>query len=668
MKRAVQAWQMSGFAQRLSLCISLTVLAVLFNASFLVSHAQNSNTQFSFKAPEVALAGIPFNQTVESAGPVEAGLELEVAGERYALAPDAFSPTESGLGFEATVEDIQVPAGSFEMRLLQGGETLSEGSSRAILGWLAILPPLIAIAVALITRQVVPALFLGIFIGAVTSYGFSLSGVWTGLLDTLNRYVLEALVPPDGSTGHAAIIVFTLMIGGMVGIISRNGGMKGVVNRITGFASTPKRGQIATSFLGVAIFFDDYANTLVVGNTMRPVTDRLKISREKLAYIVDSTAAPVATIALVTTWIGFEVGLIGDAVSNIQGFDQSAYTIFLNSIPYSFYPILAVLFVFMVAFSGRDYGPMLKAERRARRTGTLMREDASVDEGEEMEPKEGVPERALNAIVPILVLVSVAVIGLFATGEGDNVQDIIGSADSFTSLVWASLLGVLAAALLTVGQRVLTLEETVGAWYGGLKNMLFVIIILILAWSLSGVTDVLHTGDYLVSILGESLAPAALPALIFVVSAATAFATGTSWGTMGILIPLTVPLTWAILQANGLAASGDYAIFYASIASVLSGAVWGDHCSPISDTTIISSMASQCDHIDHVRTQLPYALSVGTVGLLVGLLPVGLGAPWWLMLPIGALILAGGLYLFGQKVEVAQEEEQAAPVVATEAP
>ena len=246
-------------------------------------------------------------------------------------------------------------------------------------------------------------------------------------------------------------------------------------------------------------------------------------------------------------------------------------------------------------------------------------------------------------------------------------QDIIGSADSFTSLVWASLLGVLTAALLTVGQRVLTLEETVGAWYGGLKNMLFVIIILILAWSLSGVTDVLHTGDYLVSILGESLAPAALPALIFVVSAATAFATGTSWGTMGILIPLTVPLTWAILQANGLASPEHYAILYASIASVLSGAVWGDHCSPISDTTIISSMASQCDHIDHVRTQLPYALSVGTVGLLVGLLPVGLGAPWWLMLPIGALILAGALYVFGQKVEV-EEEKRAAPVVATEAP
>ena len=586
-------------------------------------------------------------------------LELEVGGERYRVAPDAFS--ETGLGYEATVEGIQVPVGSFEMRLLQGGEVLSEGSSRAILSWLAILPPLIAIAVALVTRQVIPALFLGIFIGAVTSYGFSLSGVWSGLLDTLNRYVLQALVPLDGSTGHAAIIVFTLMIGGMVGIISRNGGMKGVVNRITGFASTPKRGQVATSILGVAIFFDDYANTLVVGNTMRPVTDRLKISREKLAYIVDSTAAPIATIALITTWIGFEVGLIGDAVSNLEGFDQAAYTIFLNSVPYSFYPILAVLFVFMVALSGRDYGPMLSAERRARHTGTLMREDASVgDVGDDMEPKEGIPERALNAIIPILVLVCVAIIGLFATGEGDNVQDIIGSADSFTSLVWASLLGVLAAALLTVGQRILSLEETVGAWYSGLKNMLFVIIILILAWALSGVTDVLHTGDYLVSILGESLAPAALPALIFVVSAATAFATGTSWGTMGILVPLTVPLTWAILQANGLASPEHYAILYAAIASVLSGAVWGDHCSPISDTTIISSIASQCDHIDHVRTQLPYALTVGGVALLIGLLPVGLGAPWWLMLLTGVLVLGGTLFMVGKKAEV----EEAAPVAA----
>ena len=646
-----------------SLPIIVASFLVLFGAAY-AQPSQNAQT-FTFEAPEVALAGIPFSQTIEAAGPVEAGLELEVAGRRHPLAPDAFS--ESGLGFEATVEDIQVPAGSFEMRLLQGGETLSEASSRAIYGWLAILPPLIAIAVALITRQVVPALFLGIFVGAVTSYGFSLSGVWSGLLDTLNRYVLQALVPPDGSTGHAAIIVFTLMIGGMVGIISRNGGMKGVVNRITGFASTPKRGQVVTSILGVAIFFDDYANTLVVGNTMRPVTDKLKISREKLAYIVDSTAAPVATIALITTWIGFEVGLIGDAVSGIEGFDQAAYTIFLNSIPYSFYPILAVLFVFMVALSGRDYGPMLQAERRARRTGTLMREDAKVDDaGDEMEPKEGIPERALNAVVPILVLVGVAIVGLFATGEGDNIRDIIGSADSFTSLVWASLLGVLAAALLTVGQRILTLEETVGAWYGGLKNMLFVIIILILAWALSGVTDVLHTGDYLVSILGESLAPAALPALIFIVSAATAFATGTSWGTMGILVPLTVPLTWAILQANGLASPEHYAIFYAAIASVLSGAVWGDHCSPISDTTIISSMASQCDHIDHVRTQLPYALTVGIVGLLIGLLPVGLGAPWWLMLLAGALVLGGVLFVLGRSVEEAQS---ASPVAAeAEAP
>ena len=226
-------------------------LLILFN----VSHAQTSQgaQSFSFEAPEVALAGIPFSQTVEAVLPVGEGLELEVGGQRYPIAPDAFS--ESDLGFEATVEDIQVPVGDFDMRLVQGGETLSEASSRAILGWLAILPPLIAIAVALVTRQVIPALFLGIFVGAVTSYGFSLSGVWSGLLDTLNRYVLQALAPPDGSTGHASIIVFTLMIGGMVGIISRNGGMKGVVNRITGLASTPKRAQAATSILGVAIFF-----------------------------------------------------------------------------------------------------------------------------------------------------------------------------------------------------------------------------------------------------------------------------------------------------------------------------------------------------------------------------------------------------------------------------
>ena len=628
----------------------LALWTLLFLACSLLffgfARAQESPSYSIVEPPKVVLKGIPFSVEVEAGGSPADDVRLRVAGESYEA---SFSDGT------ATVEDIVVDQnGEVSMAVVAGGEQVAEESTNSVPGWFSILPPLLAIAVALITRQVVPALFLGIYIGAAMAYGITLDALWYGLVDTINVYVIEALSPPDGSTGHASIIVFTLMIGGMVGIISRNGGMRGIVNRIIGFASTPQRGQTATGILGVVIFFDDYANTLVVGNTMRSITDRLKISREKLAYIVDSTAAPVATIALISTWIGFQVGLIDEAVGNIEGFSQSAYSIFLNSIPYAFYPILAIVFVFAVALTGRDFGPMYGAEVRSRVEGKVLRDDADVDPaaaGDELEPGEGTPERAFNAVIPIVVLVGVAMIGLYVTGSGESLQDIIGSADPFASLVWASLLSVLVAVALTVGQRLLTLGETMNAWYVGLRAMLFVLVILVMAWALASVTEVLHTGDYLVSVLGESLPPAVVPALIFVVAAATAFATGTSWGTMGILIPLTVPLSWAILQANGMDNPDGYYILYASVSTVLAGAVWGDHCSPISDTTIISSMASGSDHIDHVRTQLPYALFTGVVALLFGLLPVGFGLPWWLMLPIVIAVSVGGLFVFGKKAD-----------------
>jgi Na+/H+ antiporter NhaC len=641
--------------------ISLFAGTVLILLTFLsgVAGAQGQSG-FSLEAPDLVLREVPFSVDVTAEGASADDLRLRVAGESYEV------NLSDGSG---TVEDVVVgETGQVSMVLVSGGEEVAQRSTQSIFGWLSVLPPLLAIGIALIFRQVIPALFAGIYVGAALTYGFSLSGLWYGLLDTISVYVMEAIAPPDGSTDHASIIIFTLMIGGMVGIISRNGGMKGVVNKVIGFASDPKRGQAATGALGVAIFFDDYANTLVVGNTMRPITDRLRISREKLAYIVDSTAAPVATIALISTWIGFQVGLIGEAVSGIDGLDQSAYNIFLNSIPYAFYPILAITFVFAVALTGRDFGPMYGAEERSRNEGKVLRDDASVDSAaagdEALEPKPHKPERAFNAVIPIVVLVGAALIALYITGSGETIQDIIGSADPFSALVWGSLFGVLVAVVLSLGQRILSLRETMDAWYTGLRAMLFVLIILVMAWALAAVTEVLHTGDYLVSVLGESLPPAVVPALIFIVAAATAFSTGTSWGTMGILIPLAVPLTWAILQANGAAAAEDYYILYAATMSVLAGAVWGDHCSPISDTTIISSMASGCDHIDHVRTQLPYAVFTGLVALLVGLLPIGLGLPWWLALPVCIAVAVGGLFVIGKRVEeraVEKEAESAAP-------
>jgi Na+/H+ antiporter NhaC len=535
----------------------------------------------------------------------------------------------------------------------------TETGPEAAGSWVAILPPVLTIAIALITKRVVPALFVGIWMGAWAINDFGLFGLWTGLLDTFQVFVANALSNPD----HSAIVLFSMMVGGMVGIISRNGGMQGIVNHIVKWADSARHACLATASLGCAIFFDDYANTLVVGNTMRPVTDSMRVSRAKLAYIVDSTAAPVACIAVVTTWIGYEIGLIGDSISKMPGLEAEAYLLFLNTIPYSFYPILAIAFVFMVSATGRDFGPMLEAELHAQENGS-EHPDADQDNDQEAEglrPIDGKPQRAFNAYIPVLVMVFGMLIGLYVTGKeavadmaDPSLQDIIGNANSYTALMWSSLSSMMAAALLTLGQRIMGLEEVVNAWFHGVRAMLMAMIILILAWSLGEVTDILKTADFLVSILGDSLPVFILPTMVFILAAATAFATGSSWGAMGILFPLAMPLTWAVMVSQGQAGPEHMHILYSAVSAILAGAVWGDHCSPISDTTILSSLASGCDHIEHVRTQLPYAMTVGGVAILFGSIMTALGSPWWIGMSLGLLILWLILRFIGKPSYAAQ--------------
>lgn len=635
--------------QRFSLVALLLILFVP------TSSAQDAD----IKLPQVVLDRIGFPVALELSASDTLGVAAyTVAGinEPVGFAWDDEWDEGAG-GWVATGVTVEGTGRGKEVKLYRSGESYLVQTTRSVAGWWSIIPPIMAIGMALLTKRVIPALFTGIWFGAMTAIGFSFGGISQGALDTFQVYVLQEFT----DEGHAAVMLFSFMIGGLVGIISKNGGMQGVVNIISKWASSPQKGQASTAVLGIAIFFDDYANSLVVGNTMRSVTDRLRISREKLAYLVDSTAAPVACIALVTTWIGYEVGLIGEAIDKVDGLDGSAYAFFLGSIPFSFYPILAIFFVFMVALTRRDFGPMLQAEMRARSTGAVVREGANVDEAavnsDETKPKDGIPIRAVNAIVPIVVLVGGVLVGLWATGEGDTMQEIINSSDSYTALMWASLASVLVASLMTSAQRVLGLGEIVEAWYGGLKSMLFAMIILILAWSLSAITEELHTAPYLVSILGDTLNPGLVPVVVFLLAAATAFATGSSWGTMGILLPLVIPLVWAVMAVNGMGDETYYYILYSTISCILAGAVWGDHCSPISDTTILSSMASGCDHIDHVRTQLPYAMFVGVVAIAVGIIPSGFGFPWWVSLPLGMAILGVGLRVFGR---VAEDELAAA--------
>jgi Na+/H+ antiporter NhaC len=519
--------------------------------------------------------------------------------------------------------------------------------------WPAVLPPLIAIIFALTFKRVIPALFLALWVGAWLLRDLSLYGLWRSMLDTVEVYAKNELA----STDHASIIIFTLMIGGMVGIISRNGGMQGIVEFIVRWADNARHACLATAGMGMAIFFDDYANTLVVGNTMRPVTDAMRVSREKLAYLVDSTAAPVACIALVTTWVGYEVGLIGDAIADIPGLDMQAYLVYLNTVPYSFYPILALVFVFMVSATERDFGPMREAERRARIANAPAADDhesGASSDAAPIRPVRNAPHRAINAVVPVAVMVSTVVIGLYVTGSAAvddpraGLREIIGAADAYTALLWASLLGVMVAALLSLAQGILTLEQVVDAWYRGLRSMIKAMIVLILAWSVGAVATELGTSAFLLQALGGTLPAWTLPALVFLLAAGTGFGIGSSWGAMGILIPLVVPLTWAVMTAQGLTGPEDMHLLYSAIASVLAGSVWGDHCSPISDTTVLSSLASGCDHVEHVRTQLPYAGVVGLVSLGLCSIPVALGLPWWVALALSLVVLYGVLRVIGK--------------------
>jgi Na+/H+ antiporter NhaC len=410
--------------------------------------------------------------------------------------------------------------------------------------------------------------------------------------------------------------------------------------------------------MGMVIFFDDYANTLVVGNTMRPVTDRLKISREKLSYIVDSTAAPISSIAFVTTWIGAELSYIQDGINTI-GIDETAYDIFLHSLKYSFYPVLALLFILILIYKKREFGPMLNAERKARKEGISK---IHPEISEEIENVETEKERWYNAAIPVIVIILGTITGLVSTGLSEvgwssdlgfskNLSNVIGHADSYKALLWSSLAGVLVAVLLTISQRILSLKESIDSLVKGFKTMVTAILILVLAWSIALITKYMHTADFISGVLLEiNIAPFLIPSITFILAALVAFSTGSSWGTMAILYPLILPSSWLISQEYGLDYDQSMAIFYNVVSTVLAGSVLGDHCSPISDTTILSSLASSCNHIEHVRTQLPYALTVGLVATFLGTLPAAYGVSSSILFVINIVILYFIVIVFGRKV------------------
>ena len=549
---------------------------------------------------------------------------------------------------------------------------LAEDKDNALtFGILTLLPPMIAIVLAFITRNVIFSLFMGIFTGTflVNVSGSNIfASFFNAFVDMSGK-----MVGSMADSWNAGIIMQVLTIGGMIAVITKMGGPRAIAEKLAKRAKTPASAQFYTWVMGFFIFFDDYANSLVVGPIMRPVTDKLKVAREKLAFIIDSTAAPIAGLALISTWVGYELSLIKDAYEVIGQPDVNAFAIFVETLPYRFYNILMLAFVFISALSLREFGPMHKAAKRAYEKGevtdpktdsTLMNQENSF-----MMPKEGVKYSIFNAIIPITILIVVAIVGFYMNGynalEGEvlkavqenpysfyAIRESFGAADASIVIFEAALLASLVAIAMGLQQKIFSLQEAIETWVYGAKALVITAVILILAWSLSAVMKELGTAQYLVTMLSDSTPQFILPSIIFILGSIISFSTGTSYGTMGILMPLTIPLASAIGINTGLEGTELHNYIVLNVGAVLTGAIFGDHCSPISDTSILSSMASSCNHMDHITTQLPYALFVGFIAIVCGYLPAAFGVSVYLLLPLGITIIFLVIRFYGKKYTI----------------
>ena len=558
----------------------------------------------------------------------------------------------------------------------------------ALYGVWTLIPPLLALLLAFLTRNVILSLFLGVLSGTwmVALVSGDLLGSITGAFFNSTDYFIGTLA----DRWDAGIIMQVLVIGALIALITRMGGMRAIADLVVKIAKGPRSAQITMWISSWVIFFDDYANALIIGPIMRPLCDKYRISREKLAYIVDSTAAPVAGIMLISTWIGTELVNINEglAIAGVTG--VTAYGIFIDTIPYRFYNIMALFFVFATAFLLRDFGPMLKAEIRARTTGETINPGSEVmetekvidEEKEEIKENYGIlktskkvtPPNIWNALIPVGVLIISAVVLFYTNGaaavgaealEGlsffEAVREAYSNSDASIVLFQAGLLACIVAIIMGFFEKIFTLKDGIETWAHGMKSMLFVCIVLILAWSIGSVIGDLGTAHFLVSNLSDVLPQFIVPALIFIIAAIVSFATGTAYGTMAILLPLCIPLAAAIVGITGMeiTSSGSaYAYILMCSSAVLTGAIFGDHSSPISDTSILSSMGAGCSLLDHVITQIVYAVTVGVV-VIAGYILVGLGLNVWITLLVMAAILVLILLFVGKKVPTWDGKEAA---------
>ncbi|WP_408071623.1 Na+/H+ antiporter NhaC family protein [Butyrivibrio sp. JL13D10] len=503
----------------------------------------------------------------------------------------------------------------------------------------ALLPAIIAIALALITKEVYSSLFVGILVGGLLYTNFNLTA-------TMQHVFVDGMIGQLSDSWNVGILIFLVILGSMVMLMNRAGGSAAFGKWAVSHVKTKIGAQIATIALGCLIFIDDYFNCLTVGSVMRPLTDKHKISREKLAYLIDATAAPICIIAPISSWAAAVTGFVDGA---------NGLTLFVRAIPYNFYAILTVVMMLTITLTKIDFGPMRKAELNAWGKGDdekdLEKSHSSLTGAEDQpEPPVSLRGKVIHLVLPIVTLIVCCVIGMIYTGgffEGVSFVDAFAGSDASVGLVFGSVTALIITIIFMVATRVLSFSECMNAIPEGFKSMVPAILILTFAWTLKSMTDSLGAAEYVGSLVANVADRGTfmkmIPAFVFIIGAFLAFATGTSWGTFGILIPI-------VAKVFGSDMNNELMII--AISACMAGAVCGDHCSPISDTTIMASAGAECKHIRHVSTQLPYAITAAIISFLSYVI-AGFVQNWLICLPIGVVLMIGTIY--GMKVVVSDK-------------
>ena len=478
----------------------------------------------------------------------------------------------------------------------------------------ALIPPIVAIVLALITKEVYSSLFIGILVGGLFYSGFSFEG-------TLTHIFNDGFVAVLSDAYNVGILVFLVILGAMVSLMNRAGGSAAFGHFAKEKIKTRAGAQLATVALGVLIFIDDYFNCLTVGSVMKPVTDEHRVSRAKLAYLIDATAAPVCIIAPISSWAAAVSGFV-------EG--EDGFSIFIRAIPYNFYAILTIIMMIALVLLKVDFGPMKSHEANALK-GDLFstgKKDAS-QETEAVNPKG----KVIDLLIPIIMLIACCVIGMIYTGgffDGAGFVESFSNSDASVGLALGSICAMILTIIIYLIRRVLSFKDCMACLPDGFKAMVPAILILTFAWTLKAMTDSLGAAVFVADAVQKSAGSLMnfLPAIIFIVACFLAFSTGTSWGTFGILIPIVVNV---FMNTNPQ-------LMIISISACMAGAVCGDHCSPISDTTIMASAGAQCDHVNHVSTQLPYVIVVAVISFITYIV-AGCAQSAWISMPVGIILL-----------------------------